>query len=325
MPVEEGDRYRLGSITFTGKQGPQNTKALRAQFAVKDGDWFNATLMAKGLENLKKAYGGAGYINFGAIPKPTFDDAKKTVSLDHRHRRGQALLRIPHRVPGKHHHRDKVIRRELLLDEFGLQLATLGIQPPPTQPARVLRPLKVDQDLEAHQDAEAGTVELLLKVKEKGKNSIGLNGRRQRPLRRFPWRQLPDQHFSDLAKPSAYKATSATSPAPSSLASRSPTSATVRSTSAFQVFSSKQDFNAAKNYQSTTGQSVNLSAAQQSLTQNYNQASTGFNFSVSYPLRRHAFQRVGMTTRSISHHHCIQPGLVYLLPDHQLPLRHSGQ
>ena len=37
-------------------------------------------------------------------------------------------------------------------------------------------PLKVDQDSEAHQDAEAGTVDLLLKVKEKGKNSIGLNG-----------------------------------------------------------------------------------------------------------------------------------------------------
>ena len=37
-------------------------------------------------------------------------------------------------------------------------------------------PLKVDQDSEAHQDAEAGTVDLLLKVKEKGKNSIGVNG-----------------------------------------------------------------------------------------------------------------------------------------------------
>src|SRR6201998_383736 len=37
-------------------------------------------------------------------------------------------------------------------------------------------PLKVDQDSETHQNAENGTVDLLLKVKEKGKNSIGLNG-----------------------------------------------------------------------------------------------------------------------------------------------------
>src|SRR5208282_5401584 len=63
----------------------------------------------------------------------------------------------------------------------------------------------------------------------------------------------------------------------------------------FQIFNNKQDFNAAKNYQASTGQAANLSAAQQSLTQNYNQASTGLNFSVSYPLKRHAFQRLGFT------------------------------
>ena len=48
-------------------------------------------------------------------------------------------------------------------------------------------------------------------------------------------------------------------------------------------------------YQAATGQAVNLTAAQQSLTQNYNQASTGLTFSLSYPLKRHAFQRVGFT------------------------------
>ena len=63
----------------------------------------------------------------------------------------------------------------------------------------------------------------------------------------------------------------------------------------FQVFNNKQDYNAAKNYQATTGASLNLTTAQKSLTQNYNVGSDGFNFSVSYPLKRHAFQRVGVT------------------------------
>jgi outer membrane protein insertion porin family len=63
----------------------------------------------------------------------------------------------------------------------------------------------------------------------------------------------------------------------------------------FQVFNQKQDYNAAKNYQATTGADLNLSNAQKSLTQNYNVGSDGFNFSVSYPLKRHAFQRVGVT------------------------------
>ena len=50
MPVEEGERYRLGGITFTGNKMFPNTKALRAQFAQKDGEYFNATMFGKGLE-----------------------------------------------------------------------------------------------------------------------------------------------------------------------------------------------------------------------------------------------------------------------------------
>ena len=41
----------------------------------------------------------------------------------------------------------------------------------------------------------------------------------------------------------------------------------------FQIYNNKSDFNAAKSYQTTTGTALNLSSAQQSLTQNYNQAS----------------------------------------------------
>src|SRR5208283_1798226 len=63
----------------------------------------------------------------------------------------------------------------------------------------------------------------------------------------------------------------------------------------FQVFNNKQDYNAAKNYQATTGADLNLSTAQKSLTQNYNVGSDGMNFSVMYPLKRHAFQRIGVT------------------------------
>ena len=45
MPVEEGERYRLGGITFTGNKAFTNIKALRAQFAQKDGEWFNRDLV----------------------------------------------------------------------------------------------------------------------------------------------------------------------------------------------------------------------------------------------------------------------------------------
>jgi outer membrane protein insertion porin family len=63
----------------------------------------------------------------------------------------------------------------------------------------------------------------------------------------------------------------------------------------FQVYNNKQDFNSSKNYPAAPGQSANLTSAQQSLMQNYNSAATGLTFSVSYPLKRHAFQRLGFT------------------------------
>ena len=54
MPIDEGSRYRLGSITFTGNKAVTNVRALRGQFAMKDGDWFNATAFGKGLETCGK-------------------------------------------------------------------------------------------------------------------------------------------------------------------------------------------------------------------------------------------------------------------------------
>ena len=139
IPIEEGERYRLGTITFTGNKAVSNVKALRATFAVRDGDWFNATLIGKGLENLKKAYGQLGYINFGAIPKPVFDDQKKVCFDEYRYRRGQAVLRLAHRVPGQRHHpRQGDSPRTDAGGRPGLQLATVGVQPAAVEPAGVL-------------------------------------------------------------------------------------------------------------------------------------------------------------------------------------------
>ena len=56
-------------------------------------------------------------------------------------------------------------------------------------------PLKVDTDSETHQDQENGTVDLLLKVHEKGKNSIGLNGGVSGLSGSFPGPELPDEQL----------------------------------------------------------------------------------------------------------------------------------
>ncbi len=296
MPIEEGARYRLGTITFTGNKAVSNEKALRGTFNIKDGDWFSATLIAKGLDNLKKAYGQLGYINFGAIPKPSFDDQKKTVSLEIDIDEGKPFYVSRIEFQGNTITRDKVIRRELMLDEgqvYNSQLWEYSLLR--LNQLEYFEALKVDQDSEAHQDPDAGTVDLLLKVKEKGKNSIGLNGGVSGLSGAFLGVNYQTNNFLGLGETLSVQGNLGNVSRQFLFGFSQPYVRNRPLNVGFQIYDNKQDYNAAKNYQATTGQSVNLSAAQQSLTQNYNQASTGFNFSVSYPLKRHAFQRVGMT------------------------------
>ncbi len=105
------------------------------------------------------------------------DDVKKTVSLNIDIDEGKQFYVSRIEFQGNTITRDRVIRRELLLEEGQVYNSNLW-------EASLLRlnqldyfdPLKIEQDSETHQDAQNATVELLLKVKEKGKNSIGLNG-----------------------------------------------------------------------------------------------------------------------------------------------------
>ena len=296
MPIEEGDRYRLSGITFTGNKAVTNVRALRGQFAIKDGEYFNATVLGKGLENLKKAYGQLGYINVGAIPKATFDDAKKTVAFTVDIDEGKPFYVSRIEITGNTLTRDRVIRRELLLEEghvYNSQLWEYSLLR--LNQLDYFDPLKVDQDSEAHQDSENGTVDLLLKVKEKGKNSIGLNGGVSGLSGAFLGLNYQTNNFLGLGETLSLQANLGNVQRQFLFGFTQPYFHNRPLNLGFQIFNTKSDYNAAKNYQTTSGAAANLTNAQQSLVQNYNNESTGFNYSMSYPLPHRNFQRVGFT------------------------------
>ena len=296
MPVEEGDRYRLSGITFTGNKAVSNTRALRGTFAVKDGEFFNATLISKGMENLKKAYGQLGYINFGAIPKATTNEANKTMSLNIDIDEGKPFYVSRIEIQGNTLTRDRVIRRELLLEEgqvYNSQLWELSLLR--LNQLDYFDPLKVDQDSEAHQDTEAGTVDLLLKVKEKGKNSIGLNGGVSGLSGAFLGLNYQTNNFLGLGETLSVQANLGNVNRQFLFGFTQPYFRNRPLNLGFQLFNTKSDYNAAKSTPGAAAQSANLTSAQQSLLQNYNNSTIGLNSSVSYPLPRHNFQRVGFT------------------------------
>lgn len=301
MPVEEGARYRLGSITFTGNKTLTNTKALRAQFAQKDGDWFNASLFGKGLEQLRKAYGEYGFINFVGTPNPHIDEAKKTINLEIDIDEGKPFYVSRIEFTGNSITRDKVIRRELLLEEgqvYNSRLWELSLLR--LNQLNYFEPLKVDQDSESRQNADNQTVDLLLKLKEKGKNSIGLNGGISGLSGTFIGLNYETNNFLGLGETLSVQANVGDLQRNLSFGFTEPYFRNRPMSLGIQVFTSKYDFNPAKSYAIANGQAQNLTTAQQSLLTNYNQSTTGLTLSVSEPLR-HLWAHSGVTRVGVSY------------------------
>ncbi len=302
IPVEEGERYRLGGITFTGNKAYSNVKALRAQFAVKDGDWFNATLFGKGLENLRKAYGEGGYINMVGTPDAAkTDDAKKLVYLNIDIDEGKPFYVSRIEFSGNTLTRDKVIRREMLIEEgqvYNSRLVDLSLLR--LNQLNYFDTLKSDQDVETRQNTDAGTVDLLVKLKEKGKNSIGLNGGISGLSGSFIGLNYETNNFLGLGETLSVNANIGDLSRNLSLGFNEPYLRNKPVSLGIQVYTSKYDYNPAKSYAITNGQSANLTNAQQSLLTNYNNSTTGLTISTSQALRN-LFRRSGVARVGLSY------------------------
>jgi outer membrane protein insertion porin family len=302
MPVEEGGRYRLGGITFTGLDTQQwNVKGLRASFAQKDGDWFNMTLFQKGIKNLHDAFGSQGYINMVPDPKPRIDDVKKLVYWDIDINQDKRFYVSRIEFSGNTVTRDKVIRRELLLEEgqvYNSKLWDLSIQR--LNQLGYFEILKSEDDTETRQNADNGTVDLLLKLKEKGKNTIGLNGGISGLSGTFIGLNYATNNFLGLGETLSATANVGDLTRNVSLGFTEPYLRNRPIAVGAELFSRKSDYNPAKAYSIANGVSANVSTAQQSLLTNYNTATDGFTASASEPLK-HLWAGRGVTRLGVTY------------------------
>jgi outer membrane protein insertion porin family len=301
IPIEEGERYRLGGLTFTGNKAYSNSKALRAQFALKDGDFFNATLFGKGLEALRKAYGEGGYINMVPNPVPRVDEAKKLVYLDIDVDEGKQFYVSRIEFSGNTLTRDKVIRREILIEEgqvYNSRLVDLSLLR--LNQLSYFDVLKSEQDVESRQNADAGTVDLLIKLHEKGKNSIGVNGGVSGLSGSFIGLNYETNNFLGLGETLSATANIGDLSRNLSFGFNEPYLRNKPVSLGVQVYTRKTDFNPAKSYAVSSGQSANLTNAQESLLNNYNQSSTGLTVSTSEALRN-LFRRSGVARIGLSY------------------------
>ena len=126
MPIEEGEQYRLGKVTFKNNKAISIMPHCARCFPLKDGDLFSREKIAKGLERLRKAYGEFGYINYTGVPSTTFDDDKKLAFLEIDIDEGKQFYVRRIEFNGNTTTRDKVIRRELAFEEGGFTTPVCG-------------------------------------------------------------------------------------------------------------------------------------------------------------------------------------------------------
>ncbi|MGC1968686.1 MAG: outer membrane protein assembly factor BamA, partial [Candidatus Acidiferrales bacterium] len=180
ITIEEGDQYRMGKLNFRSADPDQGLvfkqEFLAGAFPLKQGDIFGADKIRKALDNYKKLYGGFGYIDFVATPLTDIDDQKKIVNLTMEFDQQKQYFVRRIEFSGNTTTRDKVIRRELLLDEGQVfdnrrwELSLLRLNQ--LNYFDTIKP----ENAELKRNVKAGTVDIKLKLKEKGKQSISFNG-----------------------------------------------------------------------------------------------------------------------------------------------------
>src|SRR5918993_2650317 len=182
VPIVEGKVYRLGEFKVEGNSIFSEDQ-IRAVIGLNKGDIADGEKVSKGLfENLKKFYGQQGFIEYTAEPVPTFKDNPQnpnegvvdfTVTIEE----GKQFTLRRLEFVGNTFTRDNVLRREVLINEGDIyndvyweysvvKLNQLGY----------FNPIDKDKDIDRRTNDEDATVDLALKVSERGRQQISFNG-----------------------------------------------------------------------------------------------------------------------------------------------------
>jgi outer membrane protein insertion porin family len=297
IPIEEGEKYTMGTLKIVSADPDKalslKVDALKGVFPLHQGDVFSAAKIRKAMEEYTKIYGQYGFIDFVPEPQMEIDDQAKRIDLTMKFDEGKQYYVRRIDFSGNTTTRDKVIRRELLIDEGQLfnkrawEVSILRLNQ-----LDYFDKLDADKAAEIKRNTKDGTVDILLKLHEKGKQSIGLQGGVSGLAGGFIGLTYQTNNFLGLGETLTLSAQVGQYQRNIMFGFTQPYLFDRPISSGFTVFSSLYKFNQAQQAATVTGQAVSINPQ---YIQNYNQNSTGFTAFASYPLKRYAFTRLGLT------------------------------
>jgi outer membrane protein insertion porin family len=182
VPISEGKVYRLGEFKVEGNSIFSEAQ-IRAVIGLNKGDIANGERVSKGLfENLKKFYGNQGFIEYTAEPVPTFKDNPQNpnegiVDFAVTIEEGKQFTLRRLEFVGNTFTRDNVLRREVLINEGDIYNdAYWEYSVVKLNQTGYFNPIDKDKDVDRRTNEEEATVDLSLKVSERGRQQISFNG-----------------------------------------------------------------------------------------------------------------------------------------------------
>ncbi|MGC0773457.1 MAG: outer membrane protein assembly factor BamA, partial [Candidatus Acidiferrum sp.] len=297
IKIEEGVQYRMGTLKIVSSDPDKalslKVEPLKALFPLKEGDVFNVDKLRKALKNYTDAYGQYGFIDFTAEPDFDIDDAAKKINLTLRFDEQKQYYVRRINFSGNTTTRDKVIRRELLIDEgqlFNKRYWDISILR--LNQLNYFDKIDADKAVELQKNTKDGTVDINLKLKEKGKQSIGLQGGVSGLAGGFIGLTYQTNNFLGLGETLTLSAQFGEFQRTVQFGFTEPYLFDRPISTGFTVFTSKYNFDQAKQEALLLGQQVSVNPQ---YVQNYNQNSTGFTAFASYPMKRFSFARFGLS------------------------------
>jgi outer membrane protein insertion porin family len=296
ISIEEGQQYRMGRLVIRSADPDKGLslkrEALENMFPLKKGDVFDADKIRKAIENYTKLYGIYGYIDFTATPQIEAHDDTKTIDLtfDFDEQKQFFVRRID--FSGNTTTRDKVIRRELLINEGDIfnnrywELSLLRLNQ--LNYFDVIKPENAD----IKRNTKQGSVDILLKLKEKGKQSISFTGGVSGLAGSFIGLTYQTNNFLGLGETLTLSGQLGNIQRSAVFGFTEPYLFDRPISTGFTISTSRFTFNQSQQASILLGQKIQIAP---SIEQDYNQNSTGITLFASYPLRKFSFTRLGLT------------------------------
>ena len=182
VPVVEGKIYRIGEMKIEGNSIFSEDQ-IRSVIGLNKGDIANAEKISKALfENLKKIYGSQGFIEYTAEPVPTFKDNPQkpdegnvdfTITIEE----GKQFTLRRLEFSGNTFTKDSVLRREVLINEGDIyNQGYWDYSVIKLNQSGYFEPIDKDKDADFRTNDEEATVDINLKVQERGRQQISFNG-----------------------------------------------------------------------------------------------------------------------------------------------------